>query len=82
MKRTLVTKTNQGQKRAPDCCHRCSGLMVPELSTDTGRVEWHCVTCGDRVDEVILTHRQHQESRQESEEEFACSGRARLNWYG
>ena len=79
MKRTSVTKTNQSQKRAPDCCHRCSGLRVPELSTDTGRVEWHCVTCGDRVDEVILTHRQHQGSRQESEEVFAGPGRARLN---
>jgi hypothetical protein len=79
MKRTLTAKTNQSQKRALDCCHRCSGLMVPELSADTGRVEWHCVTCGDRVDQVILAHRQHQGSKQGSEETFAGSGHARLN---
>jgi hypothetical protein len=53
--------------------------MVPELSADTGRVEWHCVTCGDRVDQVILAHRQHQGSKQGSEETFAGSGHARLN---
>ena len=79
MKKTLATKTNQRWQRALDCCHRCSGLMVPELSTDTGTVEWHCVICGDRVDQVILAHRQHQGSRQESEEVFDGSGRARLN---
>lgn len=79
MNRTLATKTNQCRQRALDCCHRCSGLMVSELSTDTGTLEWHCVTCGDRVDQVILAHRHHQGSRQESEEVFAGSGRARLN---
>ena len=53
--------------------------MMSELSTDTGTVEWHCVTCGERVDQVILTHRQHQEARQEAAQVLAGSGHARLN---
>jgi hypothetical protein len=53
--------------------------MVAEFSCDTGTAEWHCVTCGDRVDQVILAHRQRRESRQEGEQSFAGSGRARLN---
>jgi hypothetical protein len=53
--------------------------MMSELSTDTGTVEGHCVTCGERVDQVILAHRQHQEARQEAEQMFAGSGQSRLN---
>ncbi|TKB55674.1 MAG: hypothetical protein E8D50_01825 [Nitrospira sp.] len=79
MKGTATTKTNQGKKSALDCCHRCGGLMVSELSTDTGTAEWHCVTCGDRVDQVILARRQHREARQETEQVFAGSGRFGLN---
>jgi hypothetical protein len=52
---------------------------MSELSTDTGTVEGHCVTCGERVDQVILAHRQHQEARQEAEQVFAGSGQSRLN---
>jgi hypothetical protein len=79
MKGTVTTRTNQGKKLALDCCHRCGGLMVSELCADTGTVEWHCVTCGERVDQVILAHRQHREARQEAEQAFAGSGHARLN---
>jgi hypothetical protein len=79
MKGTVTTSMNQAKKLALDCCHRCGGLMVSELSADTRTVEWHCVTCGERVDQVILAHRQHQEARQESEKAFAGSGHARLN---
>lgn len=79
MKGTATIKTKQAGNRAIDCCHRCSGLMVAELSIDTGTVEWHCVTCGDRVDQVILAHRHHQAARQEPEQAFAGSGRFRLN---
>jgi tRNA(Ile2) C34 agmatinyltransferase TiaS len=79
MKGTATTKTNQGKKSGLDCCHRCGGLMVSELSTDTGTAEWHCVTCGDRVDQVILARRRHREVRQEAEQAFAGSGRFGLN---
>lgn len=80
MKETLATKSNQGKKSVHDCCHRCGGLMVSELSYDTRGSEWHCVTCGDRVDQVILAHRQHRGVRQEGEQVFAGSGgHSRLN---
>jgi tRNA(Ile2) C34 agmatinyltransferase TiaS len=79
MKGTATTKTNQAKKPALDCCHRCGGLMVSELSTDTGTAEWHCVTCGDRVDQVILARRQHREVQQEAEQVFAGSSHSRLN---
>lgn len=79
MKGLAATQTNHARKRALDCCHRCGGLMVAELSIDTGTVEWHCVTCGDRVDQVILAHRQQQDVRREAGLAFADSGRSRLN---
>jgi hypothetical protein len=79
MKGSVTTKTNQSKKTALDCCHRCGGLMMSELSTDTGTVEGHCVTCGERVDQVIMSHRQHQEARQEAEQVFAGSDHSRLN---
>jgi DNA-directed RNA polymerase subunit RPC12/RpoP len=65
------TQTNQ--------CHRCGGLMVEERVFEIGSINWRCVTCGDRVDQVILAHRQRREPRQEAEQVFAGSGRARLN---
>ncbi|MBU6481120.1 MAG: hypothetical protein KGS09_11320 [Nitrospirae bacterium] len=79
MKGTVTTKANQGKKQALDCCHRCGGLMVSEFSADTGTVEWRCVMCGERVDQVILAHRQHHEARQEADQLFAVSSHARLN---
>ena len=79
MKGTVTTTTSQCKKSALDGCHRCGGFMVSEFSADTGTKEWHCVTCGERVDQVILAHRQHQEPRQEAEQAFAGSGHARLN---
>jgi uncharacterized Zn finger protein (UPF0148 family) len=79
MKGTATTKTNQGKKLALDGCHRCGGFMISEFSADTGTREWHCVTCGERVDQVILAHRQRREEPQEDEQAFAGSGRSRLN---
>jgi hypothetical protein len=79
MKGKVTTRTNQGKTRSLDCCHRCGGLVVSELALETGAMEWHCVTCGDRVDQVILAHRQHQEARQEGAAVYAGAGHARLN---
>jgi hypothetical protein len=47
----------QKQRRA-DRCHRCGGLMVPEKVFEIGSFDWHCVSCGERIDPVILIHRQ------------------------
>ena len=41
-----------------DCCHRCGGLMVPESVHELGSYDWRCVSCGERIDPVILAHRQ------------------------
>ena len=41
-------------------CGRCSGMMLPELATDLSgpRITLlACVNCGDRLDNVILSHR-------------------------
>ena len=57
----MVKAFNKGvipnQSRA-DHCHRCGGLMVPEQVFEIGAVDWRCVSCGERVDSVILAHRQ------------------------
>ncbi|MGE0468982.1 MAG: hypothetical protein AB7L09_19555 [Nitrospira sp.] len=39
-------------------CHRCGGLMVPEQVFEIRSIDWHCVSCGERIDPVILAHRQ------------------------
>lgn len=36
--------------------------MVQLFIRDMGSVEWHCVMCGERVDEVILAHRREREA--------------------
>lgn len=48
-------------------CPRCEGLMVKErmedLRDDTGQIAfnaWHCITCGEILDPVILSNRQHR----------------------
>ena len=43
-----------------DRCHRCGGLMIQEKVFEIGSFDWHCVSCGERVDPVILAHRQTQ----------------------
>jgi hypothetical protein len=41
----------------PDC-ERCGGFMIEEGTRDTGMILRRCVMCGERVDTVILLHRQ------------------------
>ena len=41
-----------------DRCHRCGGLMVQEKVFEIGSFDWRCVSCGERIDPVILAHRQ------------------------
>jgi hypothetical protein len=45
--------------------------MVPELSQDRYMIGWRCVSCGDRIDPVILAHRaqyQHQPDKDTARE--------------
>lgn len=66
-----------------DRCHRCGGLMIQEEVFELGSFDWHCVSCGERVDRVILAHRQAQGpsdlAREEAEKLFTGNGKARLN---
>ncbi len=66
-----------------DRCHRCGGFMIQEKVFEIGSCDWHCVSCGERIDPVILAHRQTQGladvAREEAEKIFAGKGKARLN---
>ena len=67
------------QQTRPDRCHRCAGLMVPERVFEIGSVDWRCVSCGERIDPVILAHRQKNLARAEAEKLFVGHGKSRLN---
>ena len=62
-----------------DRCHRCSGLMVPEQVFEIGVIDWRCVSCGERIDPVILEHRRQEFARAEAEKLFVGHGKSRLN---
>jgi hypothetical protein len=75
----MVASIQNAKKVGRDCCHRCSGLMVPEYETATGIEEWRCVSCGERVDPVILRHRALRDARSEAEALFAEAGPKNFN---
>jgi tRNA(Ile2) C34 agmatinyltransferase TiaS len=64
-------------------CHRCGGLMVPERlfesGSTVGSIDWRCVSCGNRIDPVILAHRQKNFARAEAEKLFSGAGVSHLN---
>ena len=68
-----------------DCCHRCGGLMVREEIFEIGSFDWRCVSCGERVDPVILAHREGHSDRtkdrvrEEAEKPFTSRTKANLN---
>jgi tRNA(Ile2) C34 agmatinyltransferase TiaS len=76
----MPTAREQGQVGR---CHRCGGLMVSEKVFELGSFDWRCVSCGNRVDPVILAHREahHPKSlaREEAEKLFIGLGKSRLN---
>ncbi len=53
--------------------------MVPERVFEIGSVDWRCVSCGERIDPVILAHRQKNFARAEAEKLFVGHGKSRLN---
>lgn len=63
-------------------CRRCGGLMVPERLYDLAApgVEameswgWRCVTCGERVDPLILRHRRDRAGTQRQSEDQVETG--------
>ena len=74
-----MTKVVAAKKAYLDRCHRCGGLMVEEKVFEFGAIDWRCVSCGERIDPVILAHRQKDLARAEAEKLFAGKGKARLN---
>jgi hypothetical protein len=67
------------QQDRVDRCHRCGGLMVPEQVFEIGSIDWRCVSCGERIDPVILTHRKQELARVEAEKLFVGHGKPRLS---
>ena len=79
-----VVATNKAEKRVNiHRCHRCGGLMTQEKVFEIGSFDWRCVSCGERIDPVILAHRQAQGpndlAREEAEGRLVEKGKARLN---
>ena len=67
------------QQDRVDRCHRCGGLMVPEQVFEIGGFDWHCVSCGERIDPVILAHRKKEVAHAEAEKLFVGHGKPRVN---
>lgn len=61
-----------------DCCHRCGGLMVPEAVHELASYDWRCVSCGERIDPVILAHRRQNCARPEGGEIAASQSQLSL----
>lgn len=76
---TKVSKASVSREVRVDCCHRCGGLMVPEQVHELGAFDWHCVSCGERIDPVILQHRRQELAGAEAEKSFAGYGKSRLS---
>jgi hypothetical protein len=74
-----MTKVVAAKRADLSRCHRCGGLMLEEKIFEIGSFEWRCVSCGERIDPVILAHRQKALARGEAEKLFAGKGKARLN---
>ncbi len=74
-----MTKGAIPKRVQTDRCHRCGGLMVEEKVFDLGSFDWHCVSCGERVDSVILAHRQKGLEGIDTDKLLARKGKARLN---
>lgn len=49
-------------------CGRCGGLMVREYIAELTGECWKCVVCGERVDPLILAHREEGTGARESSE--------------
>lgn len=53
--------------------------MVAEPGFEVDSVNWRCVSCGERIDPVILAHRRKKAARVEAEQLFGRHRESRLN---
>lgn len=74
-----VPKKSSVQNLPTDSCHRCGGLMVQEPVFELGSADWRCISCGERIDPVILSHRQKNLGRTEAEKLFVGHAKSSLN---
>ena len=75
-----ISKTSVAhQADRADHCHRCGGLMVPERVFEIASIDWRCVSCGERIDPVILAHRKQELARAEAEKLFVGHRKPHLN---
>ncbi len=83
MKHSDVTGRTSGMQ--VDICRRCRGLMVPcftdslflEIAEATRSPSWHCVNCGEWLDETIATNRQRMHHAGSIATESASASRHR-----
>lgn len=79
---TKVPKETTTREYRSNRCHRCGGLMIQEKVFEIGSFDWRCVSCGERIDPVILAHRQTQGPKdialEEAQRLFTGKGKARL----
>jgi hypothetical protein len=73
-----VSKKSGSHPRVLDRCHRCGGLMVQEPVFEIGSIDWRCVSCGERIDPVILAHRHKNVARTEADKLFVGHAKPRL----
>lgn len=53
-----ISKVSAVRRQAhAERCHRCGGLMVSEPVHELASYDLRCVSCGERIDPVILAHR-------------------------
>ena len=60
-------------------CHRCGGLMLEDRGCQIGLIEWRCVSCGERIDPVILAHRHEVFTRIEADAPLGGKAKTYLN---
>lgn len=75
----MVKSSSTGCSIGRDACHRCGGFMISEKVFELGTFNWRCVSCGERVDPVILQHRREEAVRLEAERLTAAKIQSRLN---
>ena len=60
---TVSKASARCQQKQTERCHRCGGLMIAEQVFEIASVDWHCLSCGERIDPVILAHRKQELAR-------------------
>lgn len=61
-------------------CDRCGGLMVREYVAELDSECWKCVICGERVDALILAHREEGAGIKESSEHHQSTSQGGSSW--